>query len=111
MTMPFVTNGLGRIGTFVRINHPKSTLCASPHLDISCIQSYDDFSAEFEITFQQAKVAQATSTQEILKTIGRKTAMNLKEFTTLRRSILWVGSRRPAAATAAAKLCQEQVNK
>lgn len=43
-----VHSTLGRLGTFIRVLMPKSTLCSSPHLRPEKVQGYEDYDADYD---------------------------------------------------------------
>lgn len=55
----FYESYLGRLGTYVRRMFAKSTLAASPHLTQVKVESYDDFSPEWDQFLIQLKAAAA----------------------------------------------------
>lgn len=55
---------LGRIGTFLRIVMPRSSLTDSPHFTSDRVQSYPDFDADFEARLTSLKAKQATMSSD-----------------------------------------------
>ncbi|CAH0386705.1 unnamed protein product [Bemisia tabaci] len=50
---------MGRLGMFIDIMSPKSTLAKSPHFSVDRIQSYADFSTDFENDLNSYKLQSA----------------------------------------------------
>lgn len=63
---------LGRLGTFTNTMSPKntSTLAKSPHLASEMIQSYPDFSADFENDLKSYKLQSAMAARAALQRLG-----------------------------------------
>ncbi|CAH0396067.1 unnamed protein product [Bemisia tabaci] len=63
---------LGRLGTFTNTMSPKntSTLAKSPHLASEMIQSYPDFSADFENDLKSYKLQRAMAARAALQRLG-----------------------------------------
>lgn len=65
---------LGRLGTFVCCMFPKSTLASSPHLEKPKVQSYEDYSPEWETLLTQYKINSSAATETALQSIGASTS-------------------------------------
>lgn len=61
---------LGRVGTYLRSQAPKSSLTASPHFEVMRIQSYDDYSKEFEDLLSAYKSTQIEHQREAVRNLG-----------------------------------------
>ena len=60
---------LGRIGTFLRIVMPRSTLTASPHFEASRVQSYSDYDGDYESRLTALRSRQATMSSKSMDRI------------------------------------------
>lgn len=60
---------LGRLGTYMRNMFPKATLTASPHLTQMKVESYEDYSPEWNNTLLQYKLLASQNASEAMKQI------------------------------------------
>ncbi|CAH0395178.1 unnamed protein product [Bemisia tabaci] len=63
---------LGRLGTFIIKMSPKSTLARSPHLSEDRVQSYSDFSTDFENDLNSFKLQSAMAARTALQSLGAR---------------------------------------
>lgn len=74
---------LGRLGTFINKMSPKSTLARSPHLAEDRVQSYPDFSSDFDNDLNSYKLQSAMAARSALQALDAS-AMTEEQVAALR---------------------------
>lgn len=76
---------LGRIGTFIRQIFGRSTLAASPHLEVHKVESYEDFDPDWQQLLQSYKLQSQQNARNALNSIVQMEGLTDEAILALRQ--------------------------